>query len=116
MAARFSDSVNLDYQKEEKEGTRSDTYNYRNSFKIAPGEYTLKLVVNAGSGKFGKYIGTLVVEPFSIQQFTLSGPAFGNTIVPFLLGATDIDQSLTEGTSPLVSNEPCVCSLQQKSL
>jgi VWFA-related protein len=104
VAARFSDTVNLDYAKDEMKDLVNRPYDYQNSFKIAPGEYTFKLVLSAGGGKFGKYVVPLVVDPFSDQQFTLSSPAFGNTIMPCLLGSADIDQGLIEGSAPLVTN------------
>jgi hypothetical protein len=104
VAARFSDTVNLDYAKDEKKDPVDRPYDYQNSFKIAPGEYMFKLVLSAGSDKFGKYVVPRVVDPFSDQQFTLSSPAFGNTIMPCLLGSADIDQGLIEGSAPLVTH------------
>ena len=56
VAARFSDTVNLDYEKDEKQAATKGLFAYQHSFKIAPGEYTFKLVVSAGGANFGKYV------------------------------------------------------------
>ena len=104
VAARFSDQVNLNYEKDEKLAAAKRSYDYQNSFKIAPGEYTFKLVVSAGGGKFGKYVVPLIVDPFSADHLALSGPAFGDGFTPSPLAAADIDQGLVEGTAPLVAN------------
>jgi len=104
VAARFSDMVNLEYEKDEKQAATKNPFDYQNSFKIAPGEYTLKVVLSAGSTKFGKYVVPLIVDPFSGKQFILSGPAFGDTIIASPLSAADIDQKLIEGGAPMVAN------------
>ena len=104
VAARFSDMSSLDYEKDEIKEVRKADLNYQTSFKIAPGEYTFKLVLSADGEKFGKYVVPLIVEPFSGKQFTLSGPAFGDRSVPSPLSSADIDQKLIEGSSPMVAN------------
>jgi hypothetical protein len=96
--------VDLDYEKDEKKEVTKTPFDYQHSFKIAPGEYTFKLVLSAGGGKFGKYIVPLIVDPFSGKQFTLSGPAFGDRFVPSPLSSADIDQTLIEGSAPMVAN------------
>jgi VWFA-related protein len=103
VAARFSDTASVDYKKDEKPAKESPFY-YENSFKIAPGEYTFKLVLSAGGEKFGKYVVPLVVEPFTDQEFTLSGPAFGDAVVTYLLDSAEMDPALIEGSVPMVAN------------
>jgi len=104
VAARFSDTSNLDYEKDDIRVVRKESLDYQNSFKIAPGEYTFKLVLTAGGGKFGKYVVPMVVEPFSGKQFVLSGPAFGTKSIPSPLSSADIDQKLIEGSAPMVAS------------
>ena len=53
IAARFSDTVKLDYQKNEVKDLGKRSFDYQNTFKIVPGSYTLKLVLSAGGEKFG---------------------------------------------------------------
>jgi VWFA-related protein len=104
VAARFSDTVSLNYEKDEKQAATKTSFDYQNSFKIAPGEYTFKLVLSAGGAKFGQYVTPLIVDPFTGKQFTLSGPAFGDKVMASLLTAADIDQGLIEGSAPMVAN------------
>lgn len=103
-AARFSDTMNLDYERNQERQVAKGPFHYRESFKIAPGDYTLKLAVSAGGKKFGKYVAPLIVDPFSGKQFTLSGPAFGDGYVPSPLRHDDVDQSLITGSAPMVAN------------
>ena len=103
VAARFSDAVSVDYKKDAKPVKDSPFY-YENSFKIAPGEYTLKLVLSAGGESFGKYVVPLVVEPFAGKDFTLSGPAFGDALAPYPMDSAELDPALLEGSIPMVAN------------
>jgi hypothetical protein len=103
VAARFSDAVSVDYRKDAKPVKDSPFY-YENSFKIAPGEYTFKLVLSAGGENFGKYVVPLVVEPFSGKDFTLSGPAFGDALAPYPMDSAELDPALLEGSIPMVAN------------
>jgi VWFA-related protein len=104
VAARLSDTVNLDYQRDEKEAATRNPFEYQNSFKIAPGEYTFKLVLSAGGKNFGKYVVPLLIDPFSGTQLTVSGPAFGDRVVRSALSPDEIDQALIEGSAPMVAN------------
>jgi len=103
VAARFSDAVSVDYKKDEKPAKGSPFY-YENSFKIAPGEYTFKLVLSAGGEKFGKYVAPLVVDPFTGKEFTLSGLAFGDALAPYPMDSAEMDPALIEGSVPMVAN------------
>jgi hypothetical protein len=104
VAARFSDMSNLDYEKDEIKEVRKADLSYQTSFKIAPGDYTLKVVLTADGEKFGKYVLPISIDPFSGKQFMLSGPAFGDRSFPSPLSSADIDQKLLEGSSPMVAN------------
>jgi hypothetical protein len=102
VAARFSDTVKLDYQKKEIEDFAKGSFDYQNSFNIAPGSYTLKLVLSAGGQKFGKYEAPLVVEPFSGTSFTLGGPALGERYAPVSQLTANMDAALLEERTPMV--------------
>ena len=78
-------------------------FNYQTSLRIAAGDYMLKLVVTAGGTEFGKYVKPLIVEAFTGQQLTLSGPAFGDKVIASPLNASDIDQGLSQGRAPMVA-------------
>ncbi len=102
IAARFSDTVKLDYQKKELKDFAKGSFDYQNVFSIASGSYTLKLVLSAGGEKFGKYVVPLVVEPFSGDNLSLGGPALGEKYVPVSQLTAHMDAALLEGRTPLV--------------
>jgi len=104
VAARFSDTMNLDFEKDEKQAATKSSVNYQYSFKIAPGEYTFKLVVSAGGTEFGKYVTPLIVDPFTGKQLALSGPAFGDKVQASPLTGAEVEEGLTEGSAPMVAN------------
>ena len=104
VAARFSDVMNLDYGKNGKRAIVETSFEYQNSFKIAPGNYTFKLVLSAGSEKFGKFVLPLMVDSFTGKQFTLSGPAFGDQLVPCPMDSAEVGQAMIKGIVPMVVN------------
>ena len=105
VAARFSDTVKLDFQKKEVKDFAKGSFDYRNSFNIAPGSYTLKLVLSAGGEKFGKYSVPLKIEPFSGDSLSLGGPALGDRYVPVSQLTASMDTALLEEHPPLVFKE-----------
>jgi hypothetical protein len=102
IAARFSDMVKLDYQKKDLKDFAKSSFDYQNTFNIAPGSYTLKLVLSAGGEKFGKYSVPLVVEPFTGDGLTLAGPALGEKYLPVSQPTVNMDAALLEDRTPLV--------------
>lgn len=102
IAARFSDKVKLDYQKKEIKDFTKGFFNYQNTFNIAPGSYTLKLVLSSGGEKFGKYVEPLVVEPFTGDDLSLGGPALGERYAPVSQLTVNMDAALLEDRTPLV--------------
>jgi VWFA-related protein len=104
VAARFSDAVNVDYDKQEKQALDKKPFEYQKCFKIAPGTYVLKVVLSAGGEKFGKYVLPLEVDPFSGKEFRLGGPALGQGIAMVTPQAEDMDVALLENAKPLIAN------------
>ena len=96
VAARFSDKVKLNYEKQGVKDFAKGAFDYQNAFKIAPGSYTLKVVLSAGGQKFGKYETPLVVEPFTGNELSLGGPALGEKYVPASKFTTSMDAALVE--------------------
>jgi hypothetical protein len=103
-AARFSDTMNLDYGKNGQRALAMTSFEYPSSFKIAPGNYTFKLVLSAGGKEFGKYVRPLTVDAFDGKQFTLSGPAFGDELAPCPMDSAEVGQAMIKGILPLVVN------------
>ncbi len=103
VAARFSDTVELDHQKKnEVKDFAKGSYDYQNTFNIVPGSYTLKVALSGGGEKFGKYVLPLVIDPFARDTLSLGGPALGDLFVPVSQLTVNIDAVLLEGRTPLI--------------
>lgn len=102
VAARFSDKVTLDLEKDEwKQFTQRPT-RYSNQFPIAPGKYRLAIVLSAGGQSFGKYEAPLVIDPYDGKTFSVSGIALSNQVaqVEGLGGAVEAD--LLSDRTPMI--------------
>ncbi len=102
VAARFSDMVKLEFEKKELKEFSKTAFDYQNSFNIAPGKYTLKLVLSAGGQKFGKYEMPLVVDPFTGKELMVGGPALSSKVIPVSQLTVNMDEALLEERTPLV--------------
>jgi len=102
VAARFSDTVKLDLEKKDLKDFSKGPFAYQNSFNIAPGKYTLKIVFQAAGQKFGKYEMPLVIEPFDGKKFHLSGLALSNRMAEVSQLTSGIEAALLEERTPLV--------------
>jgi len=105
VAARFSDRVTLDLEKDEwKQFTQRPT-RYSNQFQIAPGTYRLDIVLSAGGQSFGKFEAPLVIDPYDGKTFSVSGIALSNQIGGVEgLGATMAAGLLADRTPLVVKN------------
>ena len=104
-AARFSDEVKVSFEdKKEADAFDARPLRYEKQFRIAPGQYTLRVVFSSKAGTFGKREIPLAVEPWDEGRFALSGLAF-STDAP---AASDLSAALKaampEQRVPLVVN------------
>jgi len=102
VAARFSDTVKLDMEKKDLKEFSKGPFKYQHTFNIAPGKYTLKLVLSAGGEKFAKYETPLIIAPFDGNQLGISGPALSNDFRPVNELVASLDSQLLEDQTPLV--------------
>lgn len=103
VAARFSDTVNLDFDgKKEMEDFQNNPFHYEKQFDIAPGEYKLRVVFNSGNSMFGKVEQPLSVLPYDGKQIWLSSIALSSNMVKVGDSDTVIDSELLEDSKPLV--------------
>jgi len=102
VAARFSDTVKLDMEKKDLKEFSKGPFKYQNTFNIAPGKYTLKLVLIAGGEKFAKYETPLTIGPFEGQQLGISGPALSDDFRPVNQLVASLDSQLLEDQTPLL--------------
>ena len=102
IGARFSDTVNMDLEKDEwKEFTKSP-YRYENQFDATPGTYKLAVVLSAGGDAFGKFEAPLAIDPYDGKHFSLSGLALTNSAQRLNDIPTGLDSVLLEDRTPLV--------------
>jgi VWFA-related protein len=97
--ARFSDTLNLDFDEAEMQKWKQRPLHYEKEFKIAPGQYKLTVVFSSGGESFGKVERPLTIEPYQPGQFAISGVAFGKEIHK----ADDVSTALFEDKTPLVT-------------
>jgi VWFA-related protein len=72
VAARFSETMRILFDKEKEEAFRRQSMSYRNYFKLRPGKYQLKLAVADEKGKVGSAEQSLVVPPMPQAGMTAS--------------------------------------------
>jgi VWFA-related protein len=102
VGAKFSDTVNLDLEKDEwKEFTRSP-YEYENQFDATPGDYKLTVVLSAGGDAFGKFESPLSIDPYDGKHFSLGGVALTNSVKKLNDIPESLDSVLLEDRTPLV--------------
>lgn len=104
VAARFSDSVNLDFDgKKEVEEFQKKPYHYENQFEIAAGQYTLKVAFSSpGNERFGKLEIPLAIDPYDGKKISISGLALSDDMHRVEDLSTDLDAELLEDRKPLV--------------
>jgi VWFA-related protein len=103
IAARFSDTVNLDFEdKKELQNFQKQPLHYENQFELASGEYSLRVVFSSGNESFGKLVVPLVIDPYDGKQLSLSGVALSNEVHRAADMDTGLDAALLEDRKPLV--------------
>ena len=102
VAARFSDTVELDLEKHDLEEFSSRPYHYENQFYIAGGQYTLKLAVSSGE-KYGQFEVPLVVDHYDPAKFSMSDLALSRQFYKIADPSTSLDALLLQDRTPLVT-------------
>jgi VWFA-related protein len=102
VAARFSDEVKLEMEKDVWKKFLESPMRYHNQFEIAPGTYNLTVVLSTGGQSFGRYQTPLQVDPYDGKGFSVSSIALSDNIEPAegLGGALEAD--LLSDRTPLV--------------
>ena len=102
MGAKFSDTLNLDLEKDEWKEFTKKPYEYQNQFDAAAGTYKLTVVLSAGGDAFGKFESPLQIDPYDGQHLSLSGVALTNSAQRVTDMPTSLDAALLEDRTPLV--------------
>ena len=104
VAARFSDTVNLDFDdKKEVEEFKKQPFDYENQFEIAPGQYSLKVAFSSGGDSFGKAEVPLNIDSYTTKQFTMSSMVLSKELHKVNDMATGLDAELLADRTPLVT-------------
>jgi hypothetical protein len=103
VGAKFSDTVNLDLEKDEWKEFTKNPYQYENQFDAAAGTYKLTVVLSAGGDAFGKFESPLTIDAYDGKQFSLGGLALTNSVQPLNSISTSLDAVLLEDRTPLVT-------------
>src|SRR5713101_1200645 len=102
IGARFSDTVNMDLEKDEWKDFTKTPYHYENQFDAAPGTYKLTVVLSAGGDTFGKFEKPLTIDEYDGKHFSLSGLVLASSVQRLTDIPTGLDSALLEDRTPLV--------------
>ncbi|HEY1471877.1 MAG TPA: VWA domain-containing protein [Candidatus Acidoferrum sp.] len=102
VGARFSDTLDLEFDKDQAKDFAKHPYLYENQFDAAPGTYKLTVVFSAGGESFGKFETPLVIEPYDGKQFTLGGVVLSTSFQRMDQISTNVDAALLEDHTPLI--------------
>jgi VWFA-related protein len=102
VGARFSDTVNLDFEKDEWKEFTKRPYRYENQFDSAPGAYKLTVVLSAGGNQFGKFESPLQIDAYDGKRLSLGGVVLTNSAERLTDIPTGMDSELLEDRTPLV--------------
>ena len=103
VAARFSDSRSLSFDKKEMKDFNQQGFNYHTGFEIAPGQYTLKLIVSTGTNSFAKQEIPLTVRPYNGNQFSISGVVLSDQFQRVQDSAASLNEALLEDQKVFVA-------------
>src|SRR6267143_895968 len=102
IGARFSDTVNMDLEKDEWKEFTKLPYRYENQFDATPGTYKLAVVLSAGGDAFGKFESPLAIDSYDGKHFSLGGVALTNSAQKLTDIPAGLDSALLEDRTPLV--------------
>jgi VWFA-related protein len=102
IGARFSDTLDLEMEKDQAKDFAKHPYHYENQFDAAPGTYKLTVVFSGGGENFGKFETPLVIEPYDGKKFTLGGVVLTTNFQRIDQISSDVDATLLEDHTPLI--------------
>jgi len=102
VGARFSDTVDLEMEKDEAKDFAKHPYHYENQFDAAPGTYKLTVVFSGTGESFGKFETPLVIDPYDGKKFTLGGVVLSTNFQRVDQISSIVDVTLLEDRTPLI--------------
>ena len=104
VAARFSDSVPIEFEKtKDVEEFKKTPLHYTHEFEAAPGSYDLRVAFATGKESFAKLSMPLVIAPYDGKQIAISGIALSKEVHPVPPDQELLGGSLVDDKMPLVS-------------
>jgi VWFA-related protein len=102
VGARFSDTLNLDMEKDDWKQFTKQPYLYQNQFDAAPGNYKLTVVLSSGGEGFAKMEAPLQIDNYDGNKFTLGGVVLSSSLQRVDEIPTEVDATLLEDRKPLI--------------
>jgi VWFA-related protein len=102
VGARFSDTLNMEMEKDEWKEFAKHPYKYQNQFDAAAGNYKLAVVLSSGGEGFAKMETPLKIDPYTGDKMTLGGVALSTNVQRVDEIPTDVDATLLEDRKPLI--------------
>lgn len=102
VGARFNDTLNLDFEKDEWKEFTKQPYRYQNQFDAAPGAYKLSVVLSSGGDNFAKFEMPLKIDAYDGNKFTLGGVVLSKTVQSVDQISSDVDATLLEDRTPMI--------------
>jgi VWFA-related protein len=102
VGAKFSDTVDLNFEKDELKAFQKESYHYQNQFDAAPGDYKLTVVLSGGGDTFGKFESPLHIDPYDGKTLSISGVAMTNNAIRVSDAPTGLESALLEDHTPLI--------------
>src|ERR1017187_2180415 len=105
VAGRFSDTVKLHFAAEaEVEAFRKRPYNYEHQFRLASGQYDVRVAFGFGEEGSGKVEIPLVIDGWDGQRLALSGVALAKESRKVAADFTSgLDLASVQGRKPLIA-------------
>jgi VWFA-related protein len=105
LAARVSESIPVDIDKEQEKALRSSYIPYQNSIRLRPGKYRLKMVVSDEKGTAGTAEQPLEIPPLPAKGFASSSLLVTQEFAPLPELIQGLDAGLLAESDPLVYKE-----------
>jgi VWFA-related protein len=102
IGARFSDTLNMEMEKDEWKEFSKRPYQYENQFDAAPGTYKLAVVLSSGGTGFAKLETPLQIDAYDGNKFTLGGVVLSSSLQRVDEIPTEVDATLLEDRKPLI--------------
>jgi VWFA-related protein len=102
VGARFSDTLNMEMEKDEWKEFTKQPYKYQNEFDAAAGNYKLAVVLSSGGEGFAKMETPLQIDPYNGDKMTLGGVVLSTNVQRVDEIPTDVDATLLEDRKPLI--------------